>query len=94
MTFAPGTSFTVLDVLPAEASEDGDAGRPARVLLREAADAGAADPAARDRAALTRLRSWLDRRARIAPADRRTADRPERFHLTPGVAVPAEPTGT
>ncbi|MFD7729408.1 hypothetical protein ACFV6F_03330 [Kitasatospora phosalacinea] len=92
VTFVPGTSFTVLDVLPAEVPDDGGAEGPARVLLRESADGGAADPAERDRAALTRLRSWLDRRARIDPADHRTADRPERFHLTPGVALLPGPT--
>ncbi|BAJ32719.1 hypothetical protein KSE_69610 [Kitasatospora setae KM-6054] len=91
VVFAPGTSFTVLAVLPNDS--DGD-DVPSRVLLRESTDPEGADPAARDRAALTRLRAWLDRRARIDPADRRTVDRPERFHLTPGVAPLPEPAAT
>ncbi|MFE2725400.1 hypothetical protein ACFXHB_23625, partial [Kitasatospora sp. NPDC059327] len=86
VTFAPGTSFTVLAVSPAEPS-----GQPARVLLRECAAGG--DPAERDRSALTRLRSWLDRRDQLSPAERRPVEEPERFHLTPGIEPAAVPDG-
>ncbi|MEE1828018.1 hypothetical protein PUR61_38445 [Streptomyces sp. BE20] len=73
--FAPGTAFTVVGTVAAEAD------RPAGVLLRETGG----DPAERDRSALTRLRSWLERRAAMPPAERPRAESPERFLLTPGV---------
>ncbi|MGV9263219.1 hypothetical protein ACWDRR_00985 [Kitasatospora sp. NPDC003701] len=97
VTFAPGTAFTVVAVFPAEpvdpADPSGISGRPARVLLRESAGALGADPAERDRSALTRLRSWLDRRDRLGPAERRRIEEPEQFHLTPGVELLAVPDG-
>ncbi|MFF1908164.1 hypothetical protein ACFVYI_32700, partial [Kitasatospora sp. NPDC058218] len=97
VTFAPGTTFTVVAVLPAEPADPADpsgaSGRPARVLLRESAGAVGADPTERDRSALTRLRSWLDRRDRLSPAERRRIEEPERFHLTPGVELLAAPDG-
>ncbi|MFD9597791.1 hypothetical protein ACFWA9_34250 [Kitasatospora sp. NPDC059973] len=94
VTFAPGTSFTVVAVSPAEASEAPEApDRPARVLLREYTGAAGADPAERDRSALTRLQSWLDRRDRLGPAERRRIEDPERFHLTPGVELLPGPEG-
>ncbi|MFJ1751864.1 hypothetical protein [Kitasatospora sp. NPDC088134] len=87
VTFSPGTVFTVLGALSGEAT-----GSPARVLLRESGGPADADPAARDRNTLTRLHSWLDRRDRLGPADRRTVERPERFHHTPGAELlPAPP---
>ncbi|MFJ5229301.1 hypothetical protein ACIQBJ_05305 [Kitasatospora sp. NPDC088391] len=82
VTFPPGSVFTVLAALSGEAT-----GSPARVLLRESGGPADADPATRDRNTLTRLRSWLDRRDRLGPADRRTIEHPERFHLTPGVEL-------
>ncbi|MEV0533939.1 hypothetical protein [Kitasatospora sp. NPDC050463] len=91
VTFAPGTTFTVVAVVPADPADP--SGRPARVLLRESAGAIGADPAERDRSALTRLRSWLDRRDRLGPAERRRIEEPERFHLTPGVELLASPDG-
>ncbi|MFF2952820.1 hypothetical protein ACFVVU_15930, partial [Kitasatospora sp. NPDC057965] len=77
--FPPGTAFTVVGVVPS----DGD--RPACVLLRESGG----DPSERNRNALTRLRAWLERRAAMPPAERPRADSPDRFHLTPGVALGA-----
>ncbi|MFF2658639.1 hypothetical protein ACFVUH_14855 [Kitasatospora sp. NPDC058032] len=83
--FPPGTAFTVVGVVPS----DGD--RPACVLLRESGG----DPSERNRNALTRLRAWLERRAAMPPAERPRADSPDRFHLTPGVALdPPGPGGT
>ncbi|MFJ4191042.1 hypothetical protein [Kitasatospora sp. NPDC089509] len=80
VVFPPGTCFTVLDVLPGE--ED----RPARVLLREAGQASAAD-AAGDEQDRARLLAWQERRDRL-PAERlRAPARPERLLLTPGVAL-------
>jgi len=81
-TFPPATAFTVLEVLPTADPADG----PARVLLRESGGTDA-DPAGRDRDALTRLHSWLDRRDRLSTAERRTIEHPGRFHLTPGVEL-------
>ncbi|MFJ5116843.1 hypothetical protein [Kitasatospora sp. NPDC088548] len=87
--FAPGTGFIVVDV---EAADE-EAGRPARVLLREAGGALTGDPAERNAGARGRVRAWLTRRDRTAPADRRQVRRPERFRLTPGIGLPpAEPT--
>ncbi|MEV7028314.1 hypothetical protein, partial [Kitasatospora sp. NPDC093558] len=57
----------------------------------EAAPSAAAD-AERDRSAGDRLRAWLERRDKVAPADRRTVARPERFRLTPGAALPERPS--
>ncbi|MFJ8475113.1 hypothetical protein [Kitasatospora sp. NPDC094011] len=85
VAFPPGTGFTVVDAVPG----DGPA-RPARVLLRETGGSATTGPdAERDRSARDRLRAWLERRDRVAPADRRTVARPERFRLTPGAALPA-----
>ncbi|MFE7490233.1 hypothetical protein, partial [Kitasatospora sp. NPDC057541] len=81
--FPPGTAFTVVGVVPS----DGD--RPACVLLRESGG----DPSERNRNALTRLRAWLERRAAMPPAERPRADSPDRFHLTPGVALGAPEPG-
>ncbi|MEU1419779.1 hypothetical protein [Kitasatospora sp. NPDC005751] len=108
VTFAPGTSFTVVAVLPSDDTENAednehaeDPGyaaepsgrRPARVLLREYTGAAGTDPDERDRSALTRLQSWLDRRDRLGPAERRRIEDPERFHLTPGVELLPGPEG-
>ncbi|MFJ4184387.1 hypothetical protein [Kitasatospora sp. NPDC089509] len=85
VAFPPGTGFTVVDAVPG----DGPA-RPARVLLRETGGSATTGPdAERDRSARDRLRAWLERRDRVAPADRRAVARPERFRLTPGAALPA-----
>ncbi|GAA4881256.1 hypothetical protein [Kitasatospora terrestris] len=81
VTFPPATAFTVLDVLPADPADG-----PARVLLRECGGTDA-DPVGRDRDALTRLHSWLDRRDRLTTAERRTVEHPGRYHLTPGVEL-------
>ncbi len=89
VTFAPGTSFTVLATVPADPTDP--AGRSARVLLRESGPADA-DPADRDRSALSRLTSWLDRRDQLSPADRRHVEDPSPFHLTPGVEVLPTPS--
>ncbi|MFG2914353.1 hypothetical protein ACGF0D_15860 [Kitasatospora sp. NPDC048298] len=86
VSFPPGTGFVVVDVAPG----DGVA-RPARVLLREAAGPAAGPDAERDRSARDRLRTWLERRDKVAPADRRTVPRPERFRLTPGALLPEPP---
>ncbi|MBP0452908.1 hypothetical protein J5Y04_25675 [Kitasatospora sp. RG8] len=87
VVFPPGSHFSVLDVLP------GEDGRPTRVLLRETglplprerAEVGLADDD-RDQHCRARLLVWLARRDLLAPEERRTPDRPERFLLTPGVA--------
>ncbi|MGW3042736.1 hypothetical protein ACWC9T_22450 [Kitasatospora sp. NPDC001159] len=84
VTFGPGTGFVVVETVPGDG-----AARPARVLLRETGGTAATAPdAERDRSALDRLRAWLERRDKVAPADRRTVARPERFRLTPGAALP------
>ncbi|MFF2141663.1 hypothetical protein [Kitasatospora sp. NPDC058190] len=83
VAFPPGTRFVVVDV----------AARPARVLLRETTGPSAAGPDdERDRSARDRLRAWLERRDKVAPADRRTIARPERFRLAPGVLLPDPPS--
>ncbi|SOB82728.1 hypothetical protein [Streptomyces sp. 1331.2] len=84
VTFTPGTTFTVLATTPSDRTDP--AGRPARVLLRESGPADA-DPADRDRSALSRLTVWLDRRDQLSPADRRHVEDTVPFHLTPGVEV-------
>ncbi|MFD8750130.1 hypothetical protein ACFV0O_03985 [Kitasatospora sp. NPDC059577] len=86
VAFPPGTGFVVVDVVPGEG-----AARPARVLLREAAGPGAGPDAERDDSARKRLHAWLERRDKVAPADRRTVARPERFRLTPGALLPEPP---
>ncbi|MFB7905930.1 hypothetical protein ACFC1T_05845 [Kitasatospora sp. NPDC056076] len=82
VTFAPGTGFVVVGTVPGDG-----AARPARVLLRETGGPTTPD-ADRDRSARDRLRAWLERRDKVAPADRRAVGRPERFRLTPGAALP------
>lgn len=74
VVFPPDTRFSVIGVLE---------GTPARVLLRETTGD---DPAGvRDRQAGERLLAWLEKRDAL-PADRmRPLDRPERYHLTPGI---------
>ncbi|MEE1788631.1 hypothetical protein PUR71_37875 [Streptomyces sp. SP17BM10] len=87
VAFSPGSGFVVVDTVP------GDDARPARVLLREAGPAPSATAdAERDRSARDRLRAWLERRDDVAPAERRTVARPERFHLTPGLTLPEHPS--
>ncbi|MEV7773068.1 hypothetical protein [Kitasatospora sp. NPDC086791] len=81
VTFTPGTTFTVLATTPADPT-----GRPARVLLRESGPTDA-DPAARDRSALTRLTTWLDRRDQLPATERHPIEDPTPFHLTPGVEL-------
>ncbi|MET8630920.1 hypothetical protein ABZW30_45800 [Kitasatospora sp. NPDC004669] len=84
VAFGPGTGFVVVETVPGDG-----AARPARVLLRETGGTVATAPdAERDRSARERLRAWLERRDKVAPADRRTVARPERFRLTPGAALP------
>ncbi|MGW6913478.1 hypothetical protein ACWGB8_06605 [Kitasatospora sp. NPDC054939] len=81
VVFPPGTRFAVLDVLP------GDGG-PTRILLRESALRSPARPTGpddRDQHLRQRLLTWLDRRDRLAPTERRTPSRPTRYHLTPGL---------
>ncbi|MFJ2189690.1 hypothetical protein ACIOJE_17375 [Kitasatospora sp. NPDC087861] len=87
VAFPPGTGFVVVDVVP------GDGGaRPARVLLRETTGPSTTGPdAERNRSTRDRLRAWLERRDTVAPADRRTVARPERFRLTPGAVLPKPP---
>ncbi|MGH3374439.1 MAG: hypothetical protein ACRDP6_06850 [Actinoallomurus sp.] len=75
VVFPPGTRFSVIEVLE---------GAPARVLLRETT--GDDDPAGvRDRQAGERLLAWLEKRDTFPPDRMRHLDRPERFHLTPGI---------
>ncbi|MFC8448882.1 hypothetical protein [Kitasatospora sp. NPDC057223] len=85
VVFPPGSRFSVIDLLPA------GEGRPTRILLREIAHPGAEESEAghlgdRDRQARLRLTAWLARRD-LAPANHRPTDRPERYLLTPGVAL-------
>jgi hypothetical protein len=76
VVFPPGTLFSVIRILE---------GTPARVLLRETT--GADDPAGvRDHQAGERLLTWLEKRDGLPPGRMRPLDRPERFHLTPGIA--------
>ncbi|MGF1430300.1 hypothetical protein [Kitasatospora sp. LaBMicrA B282] len=90
VVFAPGTCFTVLDVLPGDGAD-----RPTRVLLRESDPTATPDSSdsdrnhhpERDRTARERLTAWLDRRDALDPAERRRHPRPERYHLTPGVTT-------
>ncbi|MFE4973714.1 hypothetical protein ACFRAR_16585 [Kitasatospora sp. NPDC056651] len=86
VAFPPGTGFVVVDVAPGDGLT-----RPARVLLRETAGPAAGPDAERDHSSRNRLRAWLERRDKVAPADRRAVTRPERFRLTPGTLLP-EPT--
>ena len=85
VVFPPGSRFSVLDLLSASD------GRPTRILLRElvhpsAEEAEPAHAVDRDRQTRLRLTAWLARRD-LAPADHRPTDRPERYLLTPGVAL-------
>ncbi|MFD3996006.1 hypothetical protein [Streptomyces sp. NPDC058548] len=84
VVFPPGTRFSVLGVEPADDTVD----RPARVLLRELplAESGQADEQ-RDRQARERLLAWFERRDAGGSEHHRTLENPERFHLTPGLAV-------
>ncbi|MFF3597852.1 hypothetical protein [Kitasatospora indigofera] len=87
VVFPPGSRFSVLEVIPAQD------GLPARVLLREDGlpasrpRAGSGLPDRRDEHARMRLLAWLARRDVLTPQERRAPDRPDRLHLTPGVAA-------
>lgn len=86
VVFPPGSRFSVLEVIPAQD------GLPTRVLLREDGlpatrpRAGSGLPDRRDEHARMRLLAWLARRDLLTPPERRHPDRPDRLHLTPGVA--------
>ncbi|MEY9944403.1 hypothetical protein [Kitasatospora sp. GAS1066B] len=83
VVFPPGTRFSVLSVLPST-----EPGTPSRVLLREVSATTEDDRGAnRERGIQDRLLSWLERRDRLSAQERRAIDRPERFHLTPGVTL-------
>ncbi|GHH77196.1 hypothetical protein GCM10018781_50190 [Kitasatospora indigofera] len=88
VVFPPGSRFSVLEVIPAQD------GLPTRVLLREDGlpasrpRAGSGLPDRRDEHARMRLLAWLARRDVLTPQERRAPDRPDRLHLTPGVAAP------
>jgi hypothetical protein len=80
VVFPPGSSFTVLDVDPADFSTEPP--RPARVLLQ---DTSTAKPA------LDRLRAWLQKRDAVPPAERRPLPAPDHYRPTQPIGMPGNP---
>ena len=87
VVFPPGTRFRVLNVRPGSGP-----GTPSRVLLREIGAVTEEDRVSdgvsdREQSIQDRLFTWLERRDQLPAQERREIDRPERFHLTPGVTL-------